>query len=59
MPGPGRDGSGYQYGGPALPGATIAGIGVGILTDDFWGWLVIGFGAGLILMGLIGAIASR
>jgi hypothetical protein len=29
------------------------------VTDDFWGWLVIGFGAGLILMGLIGAIASR
>lgn len=55
----GGDGSGYQYGGPAFPGAIIAGIGIGILTDDFWGWLFIGFGAGFILMGLIAAIASR
>ena len=39
MPRPGGDGSGYRYGGPAFPGAIIAGI--GILTDDFWGWLFI------------------
>ena len=59
MPRPGGDGSGYQYGGPAFPGAIIAGIGIGILTGDFCGWLFIGFGAGFILMGLIAAIASR
>ena len=40
-------------------GGIVAGIGIGILTDDFWGWLFIGFGAGFILMGLIAAIASK
>ena len=59
MPRPDRNGSGYQYGGPAFPGAIIAGVGIGILTDEFWGWLFIGVGAGFILMGLIAAIASR
>ena len=48
-----------EYGGPAFVGGIVAGIGIGILTDDFWGWLFIGFGAGFILMGLIAAIASK
>jgi hypothetical protein len=52
-------GRGYEYGGPALPGAVIAGIGLGILLDAFFAWLLIGLGAGFILMGLIAAIASR
>jgi hypothetical protein len=52
-------GRGYEYGGPAFPGAILAGIGIGILTDDFWGWLLIGIGAGFILMGAIAAIARR
>jgi hypothetical protein len=53
------DGAGYQYGGPAFPGGIIAGIGIGILTDDFWGWLLVGLGAGFILMGFIAALARR
>jgi hypothetical protein len=52
-------GRGYEYGGPAFVGGIVAGIGIGILTDDFWGWLFIGFGAGFILMGLIAALARK
>jgi hypothetical protein len=52
-------GRGYQYGGPAFPGGILAGIGIGILTDDFWGWLLVGLGAGFILMGLIAALARK
>jgi hypothetical protein len=49
---------GYEYGGPAFVGAIVAGIGIGILTDD-WGWLFVGVGAGFILMGLIAALARK
>jgi hypothetical protein len=58
MNGPGS-GRGYEYGGPALPGGFILGIGLGILLDDFWAWLLIGIGAGFVLMAFIAAIASR
>jgi len=52
-------GRGYEYGGPAVPGGISLGIGLGILLGDFFAWLFIGFGAGLVLMGFIAAIASR
>jgi hypothetical protein len=52
-------GRGYEYGGPAVPGGLIVGIGLGILLGDFVAWLLIGLGAGFVLMGLIAAIASR
>jgi F0F1-type ATP synthase assembly protein I len=32
-------GRGYAYGGPALVGGVIVGVGIGILLDDFWPWL--------------------
>jgi hypothetical protein len=51
-------GRGYSYGGPALPGGIIVGIGLGILLDDFWAWLLIGIGAGFILMALIAALGK-
>jgi len=51
-------GRGYSYGGPALPGGIIVGIGLGILLDDFWAWLVIGIGAGFILMAFIAALGK-
>jgi hypothetical protein len=54
-----RSGRGYEYGGPALPGGIIVGIGLGILLGDFFAWLVIGIGTGLVVMGLIAAIARR
>jgi hypothetical protein len=50
---------GYEYGGPAFPGGIMAGIGIGILTDDFLGWLFVGIGAGFIAMAFIAALASR
>jgi hypothetical protein len=56
---PSSQGRGYEYGGPAFPGGVLVGIGIGILTDDFWGWLLVGVGAGFILMGLIAALARR
>ena len=37
----------------------MAGIGIGILTDDSWGWLFVGIGAGFIVMALIAALARR
>ena len=52
-------GRGYEYGGPAVPGGLIVGFGLGILLGDFVAWLLIGLGAGFMLMGLIAAIASR
>src|SRR5262245_42133269 len=54
-----RQGRGYEYGGPAFPGGIIVGIGLGILLDDFFAWLGIGIGAGLILMGSVPAVARR
>jgi hypothetical protein len=42
-----------------VPGGLIAGVGLGILLGDFFAWLLIGLGGGLILMGFIAAIASR
>ena len=50
-----RSGRGYEYGGPAFPGGIVVGIGLG----DFLAWLLIGIGAGFILMGFIAAIARR
>ena len=52
-------GRGYEYGGPALPGGAILGVGLGILLGDFFAWLLIGIGAGFVLMGFIAAIARR
>jgi hypothetical protein len=54
-----QSGRGYQYGGPAIPGGLILGIGLGILLGDFFAWVLIGLGAGFILMGLIAAIGGR
>ena len=51
-------GRGYAYGGPAFVGGILAGIGLGILLDDFVAWLLIGTGAGFILMGFIAAIGK-
>jgi hypothetical protein len=53
-----RRSRGYSYGGPAFPGGIILGIGLGILLDDFWAWLLIGIGAGFILMAFIAAIGK-
>jgi hypothetical protein len=50
--------AGYRYGSPALPGGIVVGIGLGILLDDFWAWLLIGVGAGFILMAFIAAIGK-
>ena len=54
-----RSGRGYEYGGPAFPGGILVGIGIGIIRGDFLAWLLIGIGAGFVLMGLIAAIARR
>jgi hypothetical protein len=51
-------GRGYTYGGPALVGGTLVGIGLGILLGDFLAWLLIGIGAGFILMAFIAAIGK-
>ncbi len=56
---PKGSGRGYEYGGPALPGGFLVGVGLGLLLGDFVAWLFIGIGAGFILMGLIAAIARR
>jgi hypothetical protein len=37
---------------------TIVGVGLGILLDNFWPWLLIGVGAGFILMAFISAIGK-
>ena len=52
-------GRGYEYGGPAFPGGILVGIGLGIMLGDFFAWLLIGCGAGFILMGFIAALARR
>ena len=44
---------------PAVPGGLLVGIGLGILLGDFFGRLLVGLGAGFVMMGLIAAIASR
>jgi hypothetical protein len=54
-----RSGRGYEYGGSAVPGGLLVGIGLGILLGDFFAWLLVGLGAGFVMMGLIAAIASR
>ena len=54
-PDPGR---GYAYGGPAFIGGILVGAGLGILLGDFFAWLVVGIGAGFILMGLIAALGK-
>jgi hypothetical protein len=54
----GASGRGYEYGGPAFVGGIVAGIGLGILLDDFFAWLLIGIGAGFILMGFISALGK-
>jgi hypothetical protein len=52
-------GRGYEYGGSAFVGAIVVGIGMGVLRGDFWAWLLIGLGAGFILMSLIAALARK
>jgi hypothetical protein len=51
-------GRGYAYGGPAFVGGILAGIGLGILLGDFGAWLLIGVGAGFILMAFIAALGK-
>jgi hypothetical protein len=51
-------GRGYAYGGPAFLGGIVVGIGLGILLGDFWSWLLIGTGAGFILMAFIAAVGK-
>jgi hypothetical protein len=52
-----RSGRGSEYGGPAFPGGIL--VGIGLLLGDFFAWLLIGTGAGFILMGFIAALARR
>ena len=51
-------GRGYAYGGPAFVGGILVGIGLGVLLGDFAAWLLIGLGAGFIMMALIAAIGK-
>ena len=51
-------GRGYTYGGPAFVGGIVVGIGLGILLDDFFAWLLIGVGAGFLRMAFIAAIGK-
>jgi hypothetical protein len=51
-------GRGYAYGGPAFVGGIFVGIGLGILLGDLFAWLMIGLGAGFILMGFIAALGK-
>lgn len=39
-------------------GGILVGIGLGILLGDFFAWLLIGIGAGFILMAFIPAIGK-
>jgi len=41
-----------------LPGAVLVGIGLGVLLGDFWAWLLIGLGAGFVLMAFISALGK-
>jgi hypothetical protein len=58
VPGAPSSGGGYTYGGPAFVGGIVVGVGLGILLGDFGAWLVIGIGAGFILMALIAALGK-
>ena len=49
---------GYAYGGPAFIGGILVGLGLSILLGDFGAWLLIGIGAGFILMAFIAAVAT-
>ena len=49
---------GYTYGGPAFVGGIVVGIGLGILLGDFAAWLLIGLGAGFILVAFIAALGK-
>jgi F0F1-type ATP synthase assembly protein I len=51
-------GRGYTYGGPAFVGGILVGAGLGIMLGDFAAWLLIGLGAGFILMGFIAALGK-
>jgi hypothetical protein len=51
-------GRGYAYGGPAFVGGIFVGIGLGILLGDFFAWLLIGIGAGFVLLALVAAIGK-
>ncbi len=51
-------GRGYTYGGPAFVGGILVGIGLGVLLGDVAAWVLIGLGAGFILMALIAAIGK-
>jgi hypothetical protein len=51
-------GRGYTYGGPAFVGGPLVGIGLGIMLGDAVAWLLIGIGAGLILMAFIAALGK-
>jgi hypothetical protein len=51
-------GRGWAYGGPAFIGAILLGLGLGILLGDLGAWLLIGTGAGFILMSFIAALGK-
>jgi hypothetical protein len=51
-------GRGYAYGGPAFVGGTLVGVGLGVLLGDFAAWLLIGLGAGFVLMSFIAALGK-
>jgi hypothetical protein len=51
-------GVGYTYGGPAFVGGILAGLGLGIMLGDVAAWLLIGLGAGFILMAFIAALGK-
>jgi hypothetical protein len=51
-------GFGYTYGGPAFVGGILAGLGIGILLGDVAAWLLIGLGAGFVLMAFIAALGK-
>jgi hypothetical protein len=55
----GAAGGGLRAAGPAVPGGLLVGIGLAILLGDSFARLLVGLGAGFVMMGLIAAIASR
>jgi hypothetical protein len=57
-PGAPSSGRGYADGGPAFVGGIVIGAGLGILLGHLGAWLVIGIGAGFILMVLIAALGT-
>jgi len=54
----GRRAEGRRLRRPAVIGGILVGLGLGIFLDDFFAWLVIGIGAGFILMGFIAALGK-